>query len=628
MMKGVVSGLVAFCVACVVAVFFGYLCAGLLPTTARLSLFAGALAGAWAWVAMSGGVAHLFHPRAPEGSNALDERQPISGWVDWAVVTVFMLFALRGFLWVIFWRDSDIQFLSSFNLGDLSLHVTFINYLANGAPFWPENPIYAGTELHYPFGVDLFNSLLTLVGVPLVRGLVWVGLMAALAAAVALRRWGGTFMMAAFLFNGGVAGFAVFTTMHWSDGHLHFVLKDYLDQYANPDGSPHPIAWKSIPLAFFVTQRGFLYAIPTGLTLLWSWRARLFRGQRSLPFPIESLLYATMPLFHVHTFIFLSVMVGFWGSLAFLARQWPAVLRSIVPEPDRLLRATLRIVAWALVPAFFFFWKLTGLHGGGTIHWLPGWIQDENFFVFWFRNLGFLPFCVAALFVWLWMRRGTPESAELTMITVPAVLFFVVTCFVMFAAAEWDNTKLMIWCYFAVMPGIWVVLRTQRWSIRAGVCVALFFSGFISLPGGLDLSHQKFPLAARPEIDGLIGPLRQFPISTTFAAYPDFNHPLLILGYKLVAGYSVHLSSHGIDCKERLAKLEKLLLGQPGWEQCARELKADYLYWGSLEELKCGSSSTPWRTRLPQVASGNWGVIYDLRGLRNGDPSRLESSSP
>jgi hypothetical protein len=68
-----------------------------------------------------------------------------------------------------------IKVLSPNNLGDLALHLTYIEQMASGVAFWPENPIYAGGTLTYPIGVDLINSLLLLVGVDVLRGLIWVG---------------------------------------------------------------------------------------------------------------------------------------------------------------------------------------------------------------------------------------------------------------------------------------------------------------------------------------------------------------------------------------------------------------------------------------------------------------------
>jgi hypothetical protein len=62
----------------------------------------------------------------------------------------------------------------------------------------------------------------------------------------------------------------------------------------------------------FALQRSLLYAIPAGLILLISWRKRLLKNEKGLPLWIEWCLYTTMPLFHIHTFIFLSAMLGIW----------------------------------------------------------------------------------------------------------------------------------------------------------------------------------------------------------------------------------------------------------------------------------------------------------------------------
>ena len=76
-----------------------------------------------------------------------------------------------------------------------------------------------------------------------------------------------------------------------------------------------------------VTQRGLLYALPAGLLLLCHWRRKYFsnadaprQGRRLqaalLPFWLELTLYATMPLFHMHTFIALSLLAAFLFVMA------------------------------------------------------------------------------------------------------------------------------------------------------------------------------------------------------------------------------------------------------------------------------------------------------------------------
>src|SRR5947209_2585266 len=307
----------------------------------------------------------------------------------WAMAVCFAVFAVRSFCWLLYIDGSDLRIQSPNNLGDLSLHVTLIRNFANGAPIWPDNPIYVFSKVRYPAGIDLFNALLYLVHIDLITGFVWVGLVASLATFYAFFRWGGTFGVAGFLFNGGIAGFQFFTTLK------------FLDYQGG-----NKIAWKSIPLSMFVTQRGWLYAIPAALVLLWHWREKYFRetpivptgrdlsapdaasaeaaaktgakeddsearppvaaddvGQATavnarsnsrgpLPFWVELSLYASMPLFHVHTFIALTIVLVI--ALFFERLTWPKIFSE---APMR--RHATKLLGAALIPATFFVWLVT-----------------------------------------------------------------------------------------------------------------------------------------------------------------------------------------------------------------------------------------------------------------------------
>src|SRR5438552_4277447 len=183
----------------------------------------------------------------------------------WAVAFCFAIFAVRSFCWLLYIDSSELKIQSPNNLGDLSLHLTMIKNFANGVPLWPDSPIFVFSKLRYPAGIDLFNALLSLVHVDLLIGLVWVGLLASLAIFYGFYQWGGTFAVAGFLFNGGIAGFQFLKT---------FKFLDY--QGTAADIAHKPIAWKRIALSMLVTQRGWLYAIPAGLVLLWHWREKFF----------------------------------------------------------------------------------------------------------------------------------------------------------------------------------------------------------------------------------------------------------------------------------------------------------------------------------------------------------------
>src|ERR1700736_4710366 len=243
-MKTLSAGLTFVRVATVFGLLLGITCGGLGARTAMLSLILGGLVAIAAYL-------RTTDPGKPQ-KNANGVRYERI-WL-WGLGACFVMFAARSFLWLLYIDGAELRIQSPNNLGDLALHITYIRHFASGVALWPDNPIYAFSKLRYPAGIDLFNALLCLVDVDLIRGLIWVGLLASAATFYAFFRWGGGFSIAGFLFNGGVIGFIFLRT--WE-------FKDY--QGANN------IAWKSIPLAMFVTQRGLLYAIPAGLLLLWHW---------------------------------------------------------------------------------------------------------------------------------------------------------------------------------------------------------------------------------------------------------------------------------------------------------------------------------------------------------------------
>src|SRR5213080_3857682 len=329
----------------------------------------------------------------------------------WVMAACFAVFAVRSFCWLLYIDSNELKIQSPNNLGDLALHITLIKNFANGVALWPDNPIYVFSKLRYPAGMDLFNGLLCLVHLDLTRGLVWIGLIASLATFYAFYRWAGTFGVAGFLFNGGIAAFEFFKT-------LKFV--DYQ--------GGKTIAWKSIPLTMFVTQRGLLYAIPAGLLLLWSWRERFFRiGERSrhrapLPFWVELALYASMPLFHFHTFLALSiVLVCLFGLELFnqlkltfdlIRREGIAGLRSLITcitrwgelfGDTRIRKHVALLLVSSVVPATFFVWLVTDhFHARSVLECHPAWVQNDGDFATPFFQIGPVNLTAAIpLFGWL-----------------------------------------------------------------------------------------------------------------------------------------------------------------------------------------------------------------------------------
>jgi hypothetical protein len=149
--------------------------------------------------------------------------------------------------------------------------------------------------------------------------------------------------------------------------------------------------------------------------------------------------------------------------------------------------------------------------------------------------------------------------------------------------------------------------------VRVGVCIALFSSGFISLFGGLDAGRPGFGLVDRGELDAVGAAVRPLPVEARFAAYPTYNHPLLLQGRKVVIGYPGHLWTEGFDhYATTQSQLRDMMQGIGNWRQISRALDVRYIFWGREEMMNYSGSTRPWETTAPLVASGRWGSIYDL----------------
>ena len=508
---------------------------------------------------------------------------PHPGLFDWAMGFFFFLFCFRFFGWLLYQKGGGYFTLDGNNFGDLPWHITSIENLARAQKFWPENPILTVEKFHYPFGIDMFGALFLKLGVPLQNLLPVTGFICGILFLLALYLWGGGFALGGFLFSGGVAGFTMIKTGY---------LRDYQAD----------LAWKSLPLALYITQRGLIYAFPAGLILIWSWRRRFLLKKDGLPLWIEGLLWGTMPLFHIHTFLLLSALFAVW---TLHSRKW---------------KTSLTLFLVAVIPATYEMCRLTdNFRRASILAWNPGWMISSSHLGFWghlwdgllffLLNYGmFFPLTIMAVFL-AWRHK----KDRWDLVILPAGAIYLLCLFVKFAPWDWDNTKLMAWCYILALPVIWeMCVFPIRMSLKVPLVLSLFLSGFIcvySVYGNL----SGFELYRRDVVDEVCAALENIPQEARLATAQTHNHPVLLCGHKVVAGYAGHLWSHGIPGHEVIeGKLTRLMNGDGDWRDLAKQIQARYLFWGEEEARAFANSKKPWVDSVKKVAEGSWGQIYDL----------------
>jgi hypothetical protein len=315
------------------------------------------------------------------------------------------------------------------------------------------------------------------------------------------------------------------------------------------------------------------------------------------------------------------------------------------------------LLAAAFLPATFFMWLISDhFKAGSVFEWHPGWVQDDGemaapffrlgpygfgshlpfivgwplqkfwngaiapFFQFWLPNFGILIPLILILFgsaAWRLWKSGANSrdrfSAE-TVFLSAAFTIFVLGFFIKMAPWGWDNLKVMVWAYFIVLPFLWARV-IARWPIpvRAAICVLLFGSGFVSFFGGLAAGRPGFGFANRAELDAVGVTVRRMPVEARFAAYPIYNHPLLLQGRKVALGYPGHLWTQGFEDYGKAEQLlRQLMQGAPNWTELVRVFRVRYIFWGREEKKNYPASARPWERSAAVVGIGPWGAIYDL----------------
>lgn len=506
----------------------------------------------------------------------LRSEEPRPGWFDKAALFFFFLFCARNFLWIYYHSGQNVFTLNGYPYADLHFHLAFIKNFVSDTSFWPENPLFTGALLRYHFGMDLFTAMVVKLGLPLTRSLPLIGFFCGLLVLFALYLWGRGFTVAAFLFTGGMAGYVCL---------LNGIFDDYQAQ----------LAWKNMALTTLLPQRGFLFAFPAGLLVLWSWRRRLLEDRPGLPPVIEGFLWGIMPFFQMHTFIFLSSIFGLWTISA------------------RKIREMLPCYFTALIPAVPLVVMLTNNFQKASMIWFkPGWMmEDQNPVIFFMLNFGL--FC--PLVFWVLCDLVKAEDRNDRLMFIPGFVWLTVLMFVMFGPWEWDNTKLIIWAYLLMLPVLdRRVIRKLPFAWRALLIAGLFVSGFSSVVSSMDGRNRGVPLIERETLDRVCSVVEKMAPETRFASSQEGYHPVLLCGRKLVAGFPGNLrAAFGLDHEPVEMRLRRLMMGEFDWEAMARELDAGYLYWGPMEERAYPGSNKPWEAASLKIAEGKWGAIYDLR---------------
>ncbi len=379
---------------------------------------------------------------------------------------------------------------------------------------------------------------------------------------------------------------------------------------------------------------------------------------------LVGLLAGTLPLIHLHSLAALFVVAAF--------------LFFIKPESRRELTAFGIGVGLLAVPVLL--WSMSGsaTRTSEFFGWHFGWNkgENENFFWFWLKNTGiFIPILIAGIYL-VWEEgtrdegRGTkvrkqteknsetieeagaeterktgektgektgkkiseekgkqsggeknssliPRPSSLLLFYSPFVFLFLLSNVAKLAPWEWDNIKILIYCFVVSLPFVSVALAwLWRKNVILKIIAAVCFGGLI-FSGSLDvwrvvskqINYKVFEADAAAIARDIT--LRT-PPNALFLNAPTYNTAIVLSGRRSLMRYPGHLSSHGIDYAEREKDLKRIYEG--GSETAALLRKHDIEYvLISPEERNSLSVNEQYFAKYPILAQSGQYRVYKIK---------------
>jgi hypothetical protein len=158
-----------------------------------------------------------------------------------------------------------------------------------------------------------------------------------------------------------------------------------------------------------------------------------------------------------------------------------------------------------------------------------------------------------------------------------------------------------------------LALNSFSKPMKAFLITAAFTPGFVAVASMHDPDNHGNEIYTREAYDGVCTATQNIAPEMRFATAQIHNHPVLLCGHPLVAGYAGVLWSHGVDASRIQEKLNRLMKGDQDWRGLARELQTRYIFWGPYEAAAYAGSTRPWESDGTKIlAQGDWGKIFDL----------------
>lgn len=495
---------------------------------------------------------------------------------------VFIFFALFAVYFAIIWKNSLVWQQGNLVAGhpfiwaDWSMHLPMIAAFAwkNPGLWFANNPIYAGAPLNYPFVANLISGLLWHGGLPLTWStalpsyIFTLGLLFALYAfwrqELKARIWP-LIAILLFLCSGGL-GFVLGIKQPE-------LLLNPAAMLTQIEGTG--IVFTNIFVGMLLPQRAFLLGMPLGVMLLGLvFRLSGRRKAKPVHLGLGGVMAGLLPIIHTHTYIVL-VLMSAWLFL-WSYRLWRRWAWFVVPA---------MVVSLVVYIAF-----LRGTPAAQFFSWHPGWMADPgllNWLLFWIKNWGVFLFLAIGGTYLAFQQKQT----RFTLINLGWWLIFGLANLIQFQPQMWDNSKLLAWVYFGLIPAALYPLF-KMWNRRQAfsrllvlvLVVLTCLSGAVDLVHILDAPTHSFTMISADEFKVSEYVRERVPESAVILTADGVaSPPIMLSGRSIIMGYPGWAFSYGFPISQRVDDIPRMYAGGSIAETLIDQYHISYVYLGNAE---------------------------------------------
>lgn len=496
--------------------------------------------------------------------------------------------------------------------GDLVLHLSFINKFLETGKILVESPIYPIPKPNYPIFADLITAQIAKF-----TGVDWAlfittflgGLLVIYVARIFIRNFikseNVIFLSLLLFFVSGGLGFIYFFADFLSSGKN---IADFLLAMPNEytDIKENGYWWINSVLAYFLPQRGFLFAFPITLTAL----LLLYQGVKKKKRPfflLAGLLSGVLPLIQAHS-LFVIFLLSIVYSLAsvFKAKNKVQLFKNWMIFA--ITTATLSVPLFNVISS--------SNNVISNFRFDPGFTSEENIIIFWIKNLGlFAPALIAAI-IWIFKK-----NKHLFYLYLPFLMLFILANIFVFQPWAFDNTKIMIYWYFAssILVAYFLYEEFFEQNLHKKI-IGTTIVCFLILAGSLDILRTFTPVTSyqiftKNDLEIAAAVRNLTPKDALFLTASNHNHPIPALsGRSTLLGFHGWIWSHGLPYEDRAHDIEKIYGGGEESADLIKNYRINYITIGPQEREQFTVSENFFQ-EFPQIYLARDWSLYDVSHL-------------